>query len=137
MKLPEKGFSPLETLMRQEKSKRPLTGFSLLELMMGVAILLISICSLLFALVFCLLLNESSNNLTTATNDAQYVLEQVKSLAYNDIPSYVPPTFNNLAGESITLNRTVQANITTVTVNVNWQERQNSKNLSLSTYFAE
>jgi len=112
-------------------------GFTLLELMLGVAILLITICGLLFALVFCLLLNDTSNNLVIATNDAQYILEQIKALSYNDIPSYTPPNFNNLPAETITLVRNVQGNITTVTINVNWQERQNARSFLLSTYFAK
>mgnify|MGYP001606235697 CR=1 FL=1 len=112
-------------------------GFSLVELMFGVAILLVVICGSLLTFVYCMLLNESSKNLTIATNDAQYVLEQIKALPYNGISSYTPPTFTDLPNETITLDRTIGASISTIAVNVNWQERQNSRSISLSTYIAK
>lgn len=115
------------------KKKR---AFTLSELMLATAILVIAITGMLAAFVGCLLLNESNNNLVKATNDAQYVLEQVKGLAYDNINAYVSPAFNNLNSETITLNRAVGAKIAEVTVNVAWVERQKNRNFSLSTRIA-
>jgi prepilin-type N-terminal cleavage/methylation domain-containing protein len=113
-------------------------GFTLIELMFGVLILLVVIIAALLSFIHSMLLNEASNNLTIAVNDAQYVLEQIKALDdYDDIPSYTPPTLNNLINETITLNRTIGTNISTITVNVSWQERQNTRSFSLATCIAK
>lgn len=113
------------------------SGFSLIEVMLGVAILAVVITASLLTFVNCVLLNDASRNLVTASNDAQYVLEQIKALDYNSISSYAAPEFSNLSNEMITINRSIGATLSTVTVNVNWQENQNTKNFSLSTYFAK
>jgi general secretion pathway protein I len=112
-------------------------AFTLLELMIAVAILLIAILSLLAAFINCILLNESNRNLVTATNDAQYVLEQIKSLAYSDIAAYTAPTFNNLTDELIALDRSIGSTIAEVTVDVSWTERQRNRSAQLSTRIAE
>ena len=112
-------------------------GFTLLELMIASAILLIAICGLLATFVACALMNESNNNLVVATNDAQYVLEEIKALVYSDISGYAPPVFDNLEGEAITLNKDIGTQIAEVTVNVNWTERQRNKAVSLSTRIAK
>ena len=48
-------------------------GFTLIELMISVAILLIVISALFVTFVYCILMNESNNNLVKVVNDAQYV----------------------------------------------------------------
>ena len=113
-------------------------GFTLLEAMVAVAILLIAICSLLAALVNCLLLNESNNHLVTAFNDAQYVLEQIKQEAFDNIDSYTSPELSNLNNEDIPQPDVtdITSNLKEVTVDVNWSERGNPKNISLSTRIA-
>ncbi len=112
-------------------------GFTLLELLTAAAILLVVISGLLLTFVYCIVLNESNNNLAKATNDAQYVLEQIKSLPYEEISSYTPPAFNNLQNETIILNRTIGTTISQITVNVRWNERNAQKNFSLSTRIAK
>jgi len=111
-------------------------GFTLLELMIASAILLVSILALLTVFINCSLLNEGNNNFVTAVNDAQFVLEQIKCLAYADIGTFVPPTLNNLKSEAITLTRSIGAKVAEVTVNVNWVERQRNKSFQLSTRIA-
>lgn len=71
-----------------------------------------------------------------AVNDAQYVLEQVKGLAYSDIESYTPPTFANLNNETIALTTSMGSLIGEVTVNVSWIERQRQRNFALTTRIA-
>lgn len=114
-------------------------GFNLIELLVAVAIILIVLVGTLLAFVQLMLINESSRNMVIAANDAQYVLEQLKNEAYEDLSSYAPPTFNNLTSEPVTptLIWNIGANIAIVTVNISWQERQNERNFSLSTCFAK
>lgn len=119
-------------------SLKNIRGFTLSELMIASAILLVAILGLLAVLINCLFLNEANNNLIIAVNDAQYVLEQIKCLAYSDIAAYAPPEFINLNSETISLTRNyIDLNkLVEVTVDVNWVERQRNKNFQLSTRIA-
>lgn len=112
-------------------------AFSLIELMTAAAILVVVITGSLLTYINCMLLNDSSRNLVTAANDAQYVLEQIKALDYSSISAYTPPSFSNLSGETVTLTNSIGATLATVTVNVSWTENQTTKSFSLSTYFAK
>jgi prepilin-type N-terminal cleavage/methylation domain-containing protein len=111
-------------------------GFTLLELMVSVVILLMGIGGALLSFTYCFLLNESNNNLVTAVNDAQYVMEEIRQVAYANISNYTAPSFTNLNNESISLNRSLGTEIGEVTVNVNWEERQRQRSFSLSARFA-
>jgi len=129
------GFTPLEKTTRKRSS---LTGFTLLELMLAMAILIVAILGLLAVLIHSILMNESNNNLVTAVNDAQYVLEQIKALAYVDIDDYSPPNFT-ISNENIAPNVTIQDIDTmrkNITVNITWTERQRSRSVQLSTRIA-
>jgi len=105
--------------------------------MVGVIILLIVISGCLVTYIHCVALNDSSQNLVVAINDAQYVLEQMKSLAFGDIATYTAPAFSNLPSETITLNRIIGTSMATVTVGVSWQERKRSRTFSMTTYLAK
>lgn len=114
-------------------------GFTLSELMIAASILLIAILGLLAVLINCTILNEANNNLVTAVNDAQYVLEQIKCLAYADIATYAPPELKQInSSETISLTRNyIDLNrLVEVTVDVDWVERQRNKNFQLSTRIA-
>lgn len=115
-------------------------AFTLTELMLAVAILMVAITGLLATFVYCILLNQSNNNLVIATNDAQYVLEQIKGLAYTDTNSYIdnydPHTFTNLNNEHAIPHRHEGTNIKEITVNITWDERQAQRNFSLTTKIA-
>jgi len=118
------------------KNKR---GFTLIELMVAVAIIVLIVTGSLLSFTHLMFLADTSNNLTVAVSDAQNVLEQIKLAAYvnyNSISTYVAPTLNNLPNELITLTRSVGANLATVTVNVRWFEKNNEINYSLSTCIA-
>ncbi|MDO8662767.1 MAG: type II secretion system protein [Candidatus Omnitrophota bacterium] len=116
-------------------------GFSLIELMCGVVILLIISISALFAFINSMLLNESSRNRVIAANDAQYALEQIKEQDFNDIQTYIGnynTTFTNLAGESITFpNPIYTSTLDTITVQVVWNERNETRAFTLTTRFAQ
>ncbi len=120
-------------------------GFTLLELMFGVSVLSIAIIAALSSFINCAFLSESSRNLVTAANDAQYVLEQIKALDYDtriatNFPSgYTLPTFTNLKNEVVAFDPspTIGPSISTIAVKVSWTERQKSRSFSLATYFAK
>ena len=116
-------------------------GFTLSELMIAAAIILIAILGLFTAIINCILLNESNNNLVMAVNDAQYVLEQIKGLAYDNINDFItafdPLQFSDLYNQSITFpNTVIGTSIANITVEVNWDERQRQRNFTLSTRIA-
>jgi len=116
-------------------------GFTLLELMITTGILLVVVSGLLVTFVYCLLLNESNNNLVIAANDAQAVLEEVKGLSYNQIQGYVSSfnsgKFTHLSDETVSFpNPVFSAGITEITVNVSWTERQRARDFGLSTRIA-
>ncbi len=117
-------------------NKRPVAGLTLLEVVFTSAILLIAIAALLYTFVNCILLNASNKELLTAANDAQYVLEQVKSLAFSQIESYTPPVFTNLLNESIPVPTvsSISSRVKQVTVNVSWTDkRRRTRDFSLTT----
>jgi len=106
--------------------------------MAGVVILLVVISGSFLTFLHLMFLGDSTRNLMIGVNDAQYVLEQIKSEPYTSISSYSAPNLKNIGpSESITLNRNVGANLATITVNVNWQEKNQAKNYSLSTCIAK
>ena len=116
-------------------------GFTLSELMLACAILLVAILGVLLVFIMGILMNESNNNLVTAVNDAQYVLEQVKSQPYSNITSFISGfdsgQFANLENESITFPEDdVGASIANITVSVGWVERQRSRSFRLPTRIA-
>jgi len=119
--------------------KKNVQAFTLLELVIAVGIMLTVIAGLFVASLNCMFLNQTNSNLVIAANDAQYVLEQLKGLAYTDIEDYSPPVFTNLENENIPAPAVTQikAGLKEVTVNVNWTERQRPRTFSLSTRFED
>lgn len=113
-------------------------GFTLLELMIAAAILLIVISGLLACFVYCILMNESNNNLVIAVNDAQRVLEEVRGLAYTAIDTYEPSDFTKiLNNEQIDFSYSpLGSGIKEVTIDVSWIERQRQRNFQISTRIA-
>ena len=125
---------------------RKKSGFTLIELMFSVVILLVSILALLSGFMGSLFLNNSSSNLTVAVNDAQYVLEQIKGLNYTTcvqdnfaVGCYVLPVFTNLPSETVALNPapTIGPKISKVTVKVSWLDQKKIRSYSLATYIAK
>ncbi len=120
-------------------------GLTLIEVMAGVCILLISILAALSGFLGSMFLNNSSHDLTTAVNDAQYVMEQIKGLDYNTCTQYLPsacyelPTFNNLPGvETVTfypVPTSVGTNLRKITVKISWQDKGQTRSFSLASYF--
>jgi prepilin-type N-terminal cleavage/methylation domain-containing protein len=119
-------------------------GLTLIEIMITVVVLLIVLGSILYTFVHCMILNEQNGNLATANNDAQYVLEQMKALAFDNIKGYVPPALTNLGSEVISVECNSAAcgslpsgaNIVQVVANVTWTERLRTRSAELSTAIA-
>lgn len=114
----------------------------MVEMMFGASILLVAILAVLYSFISLMSLNESSKNLTTAVNDAQYALEQIKSQSFNNIPafisSYSPTQFANLSNENITFPGPVYTStLDTITVQITWNERNATKTFSTTTRFAQ
>lgn len=117
-------------------------GFSLIETMLSVSILLIVIIAAVLAIISSTLLIESSRNLVTASNDAQYVLEQIKTQSFSNIQAYVlnysSAGFSNLPQEQVSFPSPVYtANLATITVQINWNERNVTRTFSITTRFAQ
>lgn len=108
-------------------------GFSLLELVVSVGILVLIISSIYFTIISCILLNQSNHNLSIAVNDAQRILEQIKQIPFEEIKDYIPPQFNHLINETITVDKNIQTRIAEITVNVKWDEGKRRRNFSLFT----
>ena len=120
-------------------------GFTLVEMMVGVLILGGALMAFLQALIGCMNLNVANTQITLATNDAQYVLEQIKELDYSscialDFPSscYAFPTFNNLTGEIVEHSNVeiVPSRLRQVTIRIKWTDKQKQREVSLGTYFS-
>lgn len=112
-------------------------GMSLFEVMVSVALLLTASCAALGSIVYCIVLTNASANLTAAVSDAQFVLEQIRGLAFAGIDTYTPPAFSNLANENVTVTvLSASATLKKVTVNVTWTEFAQNRTYTISTYFS-
>lgn len=126
-------------------------GFTLIELMIGVGILVIAIAGLLGVFTACFGLNESAGNLTIAISHARCVIEEVRD---RNIPSIItgidwatwaqsdPPGgggCNNLNGESVQVSYPsgAGANPLEILVTVNWTEKGRARNAQLATLLTE
>ena len=117
------------------------SGFSLVETLFSVSILLIVIVAAILAITSSTFLIAASRNLVTASGDAQYALEQIRALSFDDIPAYIAgyPSdyFGNLPQETVSFpNPVYTANLDTITIQISWEERNAQKDLSITTRMA-
>ncbi|PIQ88026.1 MAG: hypothetical protein COV73_01015 [Candidatus Omnitrophica bacterium CG11_big_fil_rev_8_21_14_0_20_43_6] len=117
-------------------------GFSLIETMFSVFILLVIIIAAVLAITSATFLIGSSRNLVTASNDAQYILEQIKAQSFSDIPAYIASypteTFDNLPDEEISFPSPVYTStLDTITVQMDWNERNAAQTYSITTRLAQ
>ncbi|MBU1007395.1 MAG: hypothetical protein KKH08_07415 [Candidatus Omnitrophica bacterium] len=121
----------------------PKSGFTLLELMIGAAILIFAISGLIAAYTGCFALNESAGNLTIASNHIQCVMEEIRdrniidNITQEDWTAWAaadPPA----GGGCNTLgNETVQVSYPSgiiidplrILVTITWSERGRVKNI--------
>ncbi len=112
-------------------------AFTMLELMVAAAVVLITVVGVLYSLISAQLLNESNANLVAAASDAQTVLEDIKAIPYSQIGIYAAPTFTNLTGETVSLSRSTAAKFTSVNVTISWNERGRARVYVLKTRIAK
>jgi Tfp pilus assembly protein PilE len=118
------------------KKNRKVKSITLVEIMVSLAIIVLVMSILLAAFVACTFLNESNSNLVIALNDAQYIMEEIAALPYDEVSSYVPQQFTNLNNEviSVTIND-ISSRVKQVNTRVSWTERsQRQRETTLSTY---
>jgi prepilin-type N-terminal cleavage/methylation domain-containing protein len=60
-------------------------GFTMMELLMAILVLVIALVGLLYAYVGCFNLNETARNLTVATNAAQQRMEEIRNTSFDSI----------------------------------------------------
>jgi len=133
-----------------KKSRR---GFTLVELLLSVMVLTVTLTGALLLFINCIILNETSRNLTIATNHIQFVLEDIKDTNFINIA----PGINNgnwdWDSAEIALNGLIPLNSEAVTttlggagssdlleiiVSIAWVERgTRNRNLSYRTLIAE
>jgi Tfp pilus assembly protein PilV len=114
-------------------------GFTLMELMITAAILIIAITGLLAAFISAAMLSQANHNKVIAVNDAQYVLEKLRDMTYNDLSSHTETDFTNLNLDNELMNVVVSeaSGVKTLIVNVTWTERQKTESFSITTQIAQ
>lgn len=126
-------------------------ALSLIEVLIAVGVFGIAVGGLLLLFSYCIILNETNRNLTSAVSHAEFALEDVKHTASLNIVS-IPGTYNGvtwnaagiaalgvapLSSEAI-LFSVAGAGPYTVSVTVQWRERSNRlRSVSLNTYIVQ
>ncbi len=123
-----KEFYPRTNCIKTEKCKL-VWGFTLVELMIAVAILAIILLGLLAVFTSCFKLNETSRNLTVAINGAQKKIEEIRNSTFSSVYSiYNGAAFevdgldNSDSEGSIMVDNTNPA-LLEVTVTVCWRQK--------------
>ncbi|MFH1854584.1 MAG: type II secretion system protein [Candidatus Omnitrophota bacterium] len=135
--------------MPYKNAKRP--GFTLLELMIGAAVLIIALVGLIAAYVGCFALNESARNLTIAANDAQCVMEEIRDVNiptnitaenWTDWAASNPPSgggCNRLDNETVTVTYPsgTDAEPLEILITISWTEKSRQRSAQIATLLSE
>jgi prepilin-type N-terminal cleavage/methylation domain-containing protein len=121
------------------RQKQSNAGFTLMELMIAVAILVVAITGLLSAIISASLLGQANHNKVIAVNDAQYVLEKLIDGTYVDLVSHADADFTdlNLNNESVYVGVSESSSVKTATVYVNWTDRQKAQSFNITTQISQ
>ncbi|MCD6094197.1 MAG: type II secretion system protein [Candidatus Omnitrophica bacterium] len=152
----KRGFTPLEKFTIQnkediyndvrERSKCSLTGFTLLELICAVAILVVALVGLLSSYTGSLNLIQANTNTSIAVNEAQRIIEEMRkrnlraNIVSEDWPAWViSEGCNCLSNESINVTYPdgTDADPLQILVRVNWTEKGRARNVELVTLLTE
>ncbi len=106
-------------------------GFTLIEIMIAIFILVIALSGLIGVTVMAIKGNDFSKRMTTATTLAKDMMEQVKNTSYDNLPAVTTTTYDYLnaegtaTGSYFTRKLTVTvatpaANMKTIEVEVSW-----------------
>lgn len=106
-------------------------GFTLLEIMLAVAILVIVLCGILATYISCFELISLSKNLTLAINSCQMKIEEIRDYTFSQIYSYynnqtfevdeMPPGYS----KGVILVDNSNPDLLKVTITVCWRQRAN------------
>ena len=113
--------------------RRSKAGFTLLELMVAAGIIIVAITGTLATFISASYLSQANRNKSVAASDANSVLENLKSKAYDALDSDTIISFNNLPNESIAVTVTKLINEKNVVANVTWTENQRQRSFTLAT----
>jgi len=119
-------------------------GFTLVELLISMTVLGIVLFALLFGYMQCFKINEMSQNTTIALEDAQKVIEQMRSLSVNSLTDITNVDWTGWAANNactFTIDNDLSklypqgqsADPLEICVTVKWQERGRPCEVNLST----
>lgn len=80
-------FTPLQRELNSRDKSSFVTGFSLVEILLAVAILAFALCGILTMYSTCFVLTATSKNINIATNAAQGLIEEIRSSPFTRIIS--------------------------------------------------
>lgn len=125
-------------------------GFTLAEIILATAILAFALAALLALFVGCMLLNDSSRNLTQATAHAQLVTEEIRNADFSTIASRInsgnwdwDSSAINAQGLVALRNESLDAQASgtdplEVTITASWQDRSGrNRQVELETLFTQ
>lgn len=130
-------------------SDRGTRGFTLLEIMIAIAIMVGAILAILGLFLNFLVLVETAKNTTVAVDNAQAVLEEIRNtdpFTVNNVTAAFPAgvnlapnfSFDKLDNEAIYVSYgSLAADPLQITVTVNWQEKTRSRSESLITKMSQ
>ena len=118
------------------RSRKDISGFTLMELRVAAGILAFAIVGLLSTFIYGSVLGVTNRGLVIAASDAQYVLERLKDQPYADLATYTDTSFDNLVDESILVTVTTLTGERDIEVNVTWTEGQRQRSYVLTTKVA-
>ena len=121
-------------------------GFTLAELLLAAAILAFALSTLLLVFINCVILNESSRNLTVAVSHADFALEEIKNQDFSsitgstwDTSTIVSKGLIPLNSESLVITVTgTGTNPKNINVTLNWRDRAvRNRSVTLETLLTE
>jgi type II secretory pathway pseudopilin PulG len=134
--------------------KKRKKAFSLVELMVSIVVLMATLPALLLGVFNYFALNEMTGDITTATEDARCVIEQMRSLAVISLASITSENWatwasnngcNSLPSEQVQViytdrdisGNSLDDNPLAPTVNISWQRKGRNYNLSFATLITQ
>ncbi len=131
--------------------RRRRKAVSLVEILLTVALLAITLCTILGSFTACFLINETNRNITKAVSHGEFVIEEIKNASFATLQTAINSgnfdwntTFIAQKGlEALSeegINTQVQslgASLLHVTVTVSWTDRSASRTYTLETLIAD
>ena len=84
----KRGFRPLKRKHNTKGKTGFLTGFTLIEILFTVGILVVCICGLLLTYINMFILSDLSRSFSLASNAVQAEIEQIRNISFDDLDDY-------------------------------------------------